>query len=414
MNFPYFIAKRFSFSQTGRRISMRPGIKIATFGIAVGLAVMLIAFSVVVGFKDAVGDQVIGFSSHIQVFEYSSSNSFEKRPIDISTETLKQLSDIQNVRQIGQVATKPGIIKTETDFKGVVFKGVGANYSWDFFKKNLFDGSIIDFSNPENSNKVIISKSLAETLKLKKGDNFFAYFFQQQVRALKFTIEAIYSTTFSDFDNLFVICDLKQIQRLNEWDSTQISSLEISLADFSKLNKTTSKVRAVMGNKFNNDRLLYNTMTIKQLYPQIFNWLDMLDINAWIILVLMMAVAGFNMISGLLILILERTQTIGLFKALGSKNSRLRKIFLFQAMFFVSKGMLWGNITGLGIIVLQHFTHIIELNPEYYYVNYVPVSISLPTIVLLNVGVFVISILMLLLPSHIITKISPAKAIRFE
>ena len=415
MKFLYFIAKRFSYSAMGRRKrSLLSGLKIATFGIAVGLAVMIIAVSVVVGFKKEVRGQIIGFGGHIQIISFNSSASFEKPPIIITDSTLRDISQIKFLQRIDRIVTKSGILKTDGDFKGVVFKGVDNSYDWSFFKKNLISGSIIDFSNSENKNKVLISRSLANNLKLKVGDDLPAYFFQTQVRARKFKISGIYSTTFSEFDNLFVICNLDPIRQLNGWDTTQISSLEIILSDFDKLDYTANEVRSLVGNRFDTNGLIYNTLTIKELYPDIFNWLDMLDINAWIIIVLMMIVAGFNMISGLLILILQRTQTIGIFKALGMKNSQIRIIFLLNAMFFVLKGMFWGNIIGLGLALTQYFTHIIPLNPDFYYTSYVPVTVNWLFITLLNIGVFVFSILMLILPSHIITKILPAKSIKFE
>jgi lipoprotein-releasing system permease protein len=327
---------------------------------------------------------------------------------------LHKISNLQYIKKCEKVVTKPAIIKTDDSFSGVVFKGVDSTFCWDFFEKNLVDGAIIDYKNADNKNKVMISKNLANALNLKIGDNFNSYFFQQQVRVRKFEVAAIYSTTYSEFDNMFVISNLQPIQILNQWDSTQFSTLEIMLTDFSKLEPVRRNIITIIGNHFSADGLLYNTLTIKQLFPQIFNWLDMLDMNAWLILWLMLIVAGFNMISGLLILILERTQTIGILKALGMKNSGIRQVFLFHALFFVAKGMFWGNIVGAGIVVIQHFTHIIHLNPEFYYVNFVPVSLNIPIWLMLNIGVFVSSILILILPSYIITKISPAKAIKFE
>ncbi|MDR1544336.1 MAG: ABC transporter permease [Prevotellaceae bacterium] len=413
-NFPYFIAKRFSFSSEGKRSTMRPGIKIATFGIAVGLAVMLVAFSVVVGFKNEVSNQIVGFGAHIQISSYDTGNSFEKQPVELSDNVLQKISSLKYVKKYEKIVTKPSIIKTENSFQGVVFKGVDSAFCWDFFQKNLIEGKIIDYRKPENKDKVLISKYLANTLDLKTGDSFNSYFFQNQARVRKFEIAGIYSTTYSDFDKMFVISNLQPIQILNQWDSAQFSTLEIMLTDFSELETTRNEIWDIVGNRFNDSGMLYNALTIKQLYPQIFNWLDMLDMNAWIILGLMLIVAGFNMISGLLILILERTQTIGVFKALGMRNSGIRKIFLFHALFFVVRGMFWGNIVGAGIVVFQYFTHLIRLNPEFYYVSFVPVSLNVSIWLMLNIGVFFASILFLILPSYIITQISPAKSIKFE
>ena len=415
MKFSYFVAKRFSGYLSEKGQKKPQGVKIAIFGIAIGMAVMLLAFAVVVGFKKEVSNQIIGFGSHIQIMAYDGGMSFDKPPVLLSDSTLREISNVKEVKKIEKIVTKPGIIKTDSLFQGVVFKGVDDKYSWDFLQKNLIDGKIIDYSNPQNSNKVLISKYLSSLLNLKTGDNVNAYFFQNKIRSRKFEIAGIYSTSFSEFDKTFVVCNLEPLRVLNNWDSAQISTLEIMLNDFGKLDEAQQNINSIVGNRFSADGFLYNTLTIKQLYPQIFNWLDMLDLNAWIILILMTIVAGFNMISGLLILILERTQTIGILKALGAKNSEIRKIFIIYALSFVLKGMFWGNVFGIGIAAIQYYTHFINfLNPEYYYVTFVPVSLTVWTILMVNSCVFFSSILMLLLPSHIITKISPAKSIRFE
>jgi len=415
MKFAYFIAKRFSGFKSEKGTKRPPGIKIAIFGIAIGMAVMLLAFAIVMGFKNEVSNQIIGFGSHIQVMAYDIGMSFDKQPISLSDNILEEIKNVPNVKKTEKIVTKPGIVKTDTLFQGVVFKGVDSAYCWDFLKKNLVEGEIIDYSNPQNHNKILISKFLADALNLKTGDNLNAYFFQTQIRARKFEVAGVYSTSFSEFDKIFIISSLEPIRVLNSWDSTQISTLEIMLTDFGKLDAAAEDINLIVGNRFSEDGFLYNTQTITQLYSQIFNWLDMLDLNAWIILILMIIVAGFNMISGLLILILERTQTIGILKALGTKNSEIRKIFLLHALFFVLKGMFWGNVFGIGLSALQYHTHIINfLNPEYYYVTFVPISLNIWTVLMINLCVLFSSILMLLLPSHIITKISPVKAIKFE
>ena len=415
MKFAYFIAKRFSGFKSEKGTKRPPGIKIAIFGIAIGMAVILLAFAIVMGFKNEVSNQIIGFGSHIQVMAYDIGMSFDKQPISLSDNILEEIKNVPNVKKTEKIVTKPGIVKTDTLFQGVVFKGVDSAYCWDFLKKNLVEGEIIDYSNPQNHNKILISKFLADALNLKTGDNLNAYFFQTQIRARKFEVAGVYSTSFSEFDKIFIISSLEPIRVLNSWDSTQISTLEIMLTDFGKLDAAAEDINLIVGNRFSEDGFLYNTQTITQLYSQIFNWLDMLDLNAWIILILMIIVAGFNMISGLLILILERTQTIGILKALGTKNSEIRKIFLLHALFFVLKGMFWGNVFGIGLSALQYHTHIINfLNPEYYYVTFVPISLNIWTVLMINLCVLFSSILMLLLPSHIITKISPVKAIKFE
>lgn len=414
MSLSYFLAKRFGANRSKNKTRRRSSINIATFGITVGLAVMIVAISVVIGFKQEVRAQIVGFGSHVQIFSYSGSSSFDRQPITIDSLTNLSIKEIPAVSKIEPIVTKPGIIKTDNNFKGVVFKGVNENYDWSFYKKNLVEGSVLDFTQAANQNNILISDKLAKQLNIKLGDDIFAYFFQQQVRARKFRIVGVYATTFSEFDNLFVICNLSVIQSLNQWDSTQISSIEIMLSDFELLEQTANEIESIVGNKFDDNRLIYNTQSIKELYPQIFNWLEMLNLNAYIILILMMAVAGFNMISGLLIIILEKTQTIGILKALGMKNREIRKVFVLNAMFFVTRGMFWGNLIGLLVVLLQKYFRIIPLNPEYYYTDFVPVAINLWWIALLNVAVFVLSIAIMVLPSQIITQISPAKSIKFE
>lgn len=414
MNFPYFLAKRFGSNASRDKVRKKSSVNIATFGIAIGLAVMIVAISVVVGFKHEVQAQVVGFGSHVQIFSYSGSSSFDRQPITIDSLTMLSIILIPAVSKIEPIVTKPGIIKTDENFKGVVFKGVEVDYDWSFYQKNLVEGSVLDFTKEGAQNNILISDKLAKQLNIKLGDNIFAYFFQQQVRVRKFHVAGVYATTFSEFDNLFVVCNSTVIQDLNQWDSTQISSLEIMLSDFDRLEQTTDEIRSIVGNKFDENRLIYNTQSIKDLYPQIFNWLDMLNINAYIILILMMAVAGFNMISGLLIIILEKTQTIGILKALGMKNREIRKVFVLNALFFVTRGMFWGNLIGLIAVLLQNYFRIIPLNPEYYYTDFVPVAINIWWIALLNVAVFVFSIAIMVLPSQIVAKISPAKSIKFE
>ncbi len=415
MRLPYFIAKRFNYhtdANGGRR--RQTGVRIATFGIAVGVAIMIIAISVMSGFKGEITRHIVGFGSHIQVFDFGSSYSFERQPIVIEPQTYSTIETVKGIDRVFKTATKTGIIKTPDDFKGVVFKGVGSDYNWDFYAENLLSGQLIDYSKPNAKNKILISNNLAKLLGIEVGDDIYAYFFQEKVRARKFIVEGIYSTTFSEFDKLFVLCNIETIQHLNRWDSTMISSLEIMLGNFDDMDEATMRVGEIVGNKFDKNRLLYTTHNIKEIYPQIFGWLDMLDVNVYIIIVLMMAVAGFNMIAGILILMLEKTQIIGTLKSLGMRNGEVRKTFVVLAIYFVIRGVIWGNIVGVGLVLIQYFTHIIPLDSTFYYTNYAPVSINIWFILLLNIGVLVFSFTVMLIPSHIITKISPAKSIRFE
>lgn len=413
MSFEYYIAKRIHFQQ-GRKNISRPAVRIATIAIALGLAVMIIALSVVLGFKQQIRNKTIGFGGHIQVSNYDSNNTYEMNPITVDSSFMTKLYSIQGVKHIESFATKPGIIKNETDFQGIVLKGVSSDFDWDFFKSNLVEGDILHISKDSLQNNVIISKYLAQLLGLKLGDSFFTYFIQNQVRARKFTIRGIYSTNFIEYDKLFIISDIRHVQQLNGWTESEYSGLELFINDFDQLDLISDAVYDVVSVQKLDEKPLYYSQSIKQINPQIFGWLDLLDLNVWVILFLMLAVAGFNMISGLLILILERTSMIGILKSLGANNWSIRKIFLYHSVFLIGKGMIWGNVIGLSFCALQYFTGIIPLDAEAYYVSTVPIIFNWTFIIALNIGTALASILMMIGPSYLITKILPAKIIRYE
>jgi len=413
LNFEYFIAKRIHFKQGKKNVS-RPAVRIATIGIALGLAVMLISVAVVIGFKNEIRNKTIGFGGHIQITNFDNNNTYEMNPIKADNALIKKISSIDGVKHVQRFATKPGIIKTDTEFQGIILKGIDAGFDWNFFKSNLVEGRIIDVSETSPRNEVVLSKYLAKMLNLKLGDAFYTYFIQDQVRARKFTIVGIYSTNFIEYDKLFLLTDMRHVQSLNGWDSTSYSGMEVLINDFDRIDEVGDAVYAATANKFNDEGNAYFTQTIKQINPQIFSWLDLLDMNVWVILFLMLAVAGFNMISGLLILILERTSMIGILKAMGATDWSVRKIFLYHSFFLIGKGMLWGNVIGLTLCAVQYFTGIVPLDPEAYYVATVPVSFNWLYIVLMNIGTLLASLLMMVGPSYLITKITPAKIIRYE
>ncbi|MDR3706117.1 MAG: ABC transporter permease [Paludibacteraceae bacterium] len=415
MNLELFIAKRIHFSKQGEKRISRPAVRVAMLGIALGLAVMLITVSIVIGFKQEIRDKVIAFGSHIQVTNFDSNETFETKPITVSNTLVKSLYEVNGIAHIERFATKPGMIKTNDDVQGIILKGIGRDFDWNFYKKNLVAGDTITMNDSTPSKQVIISVYLSQMLKLKVGSSFLTYFVENEtVRARKFTVAGIYCTNFMEYDKQFILTDIKQIQQLNNWQPNQASGLEILIKDYSQLNKVGDDVYFKTANRINPDGSALKSRTIEDMNPQIFSWLGMLDMNVWIILVLMLVVAGFNMISGLLILILERTNMIGILKALGAQNWSIRKIFLYHSFFLIGKGMLWGNVLGIGIMLLQYFTHVIPLDPATYYVSYVPININILYILILNVGTFICSALMLLLPSYIIAKIMPAKSIKFE
>jgi lipoprotein-releasing system permease protein len=413
-NLELFIARRIQFDsdENDKKVS-RPAVRIATIGIALGLAVMIIAVSVVVGFKTEIRNKVIGFGSHIQITNLDTNTSYETAPISVDDEILTSLLNLSEVRHVQRFATKPGIIKTDDQFEGVVLKGVDSGFDWTFFKNNLTEGRILEFSDTIN-NGAIISKSLADRLLLRLGDEFVTYFIQERVRARKFTITGIYDTGLNEYDRLFVLADIRHVQRLNTWEEDEVTGIEILINDYRLLDKAEEQVFVLVGNRFDKNGSAFYIQTIKDINPQIFGWLDLLDMNVWVILLLMIAVAGFNMISGLLIIILEKTNLIGILKALGAKDWSVRKVFLYQSFFLVGKGMIIGNIIGVSLCLLQHFTGIIKLNEQYYYLSEVPVYLNIYLLLLLNVATFTVSMLMLVGPSYLISKISPAKSIRFE
>ena len=434
MNLSLHIARRLHFTREGKKNISRPAVRIATVGIAVGLAVMIAAVSVVIGFKQEIRNKVIGFGSHIQISNFDNNITYETQPIVVGDSLINTIKAIPDVVSATLFCTKPGIIKTAGDFQGIVVKGVDNCYDWSFFKINMLEGDVLNLNDTLPRNEVIISRYLANLLQLKLDDSFFVYFVQDNVRVRKMKITGIYSTNFMEYDKLFLIADMRHIQQINRWEADEVSGIEIFIKDFEKTKTAVSinhdfkmviekisnldfvadEVYFKTANKPDRNGSFYNTRTIKELNPQIFSWLDLLDTNVWVILILMILVAGFNMISGLLILILEQINTIGLLKAMGMTNWSIRKVFLYQSVFLIGKGMLWGNIIGISLIAIQYSTGIIPLNPDIYYVSTIPVSVNLLYLLLLNIGSLICSLLMLIAPSYIITKIFPAKAIKFE
>jgi lipoprotein-releasing system permease protein len=410
--FELFIANRFNREERDNKSMSRPAVRIAIIGITLGLAIMLISIAVIVGFKREVRNQIIGFGSHIQVMSYNNYNSIQSEPITLTPQLDSLLKTTPNVNNLQHIATQPGIIHTEEAFQGILLKGVDSTYNWDFFSQNLIEGTTLGDS---IKNGTIISSAIAHTMNLKIGDSYTVYFASNNgLRARKFTVVGIYQTTFADYDKLYILTDISHIQRLNQWADNQFSTLEILVNDYSRLNQTSADLFNKIIIYSHNTDILYRVETIENLTPQIFDWLDMLDMNAIVIIILMLAVSGFCVISGLLILILERSATIGLLKSLGANNWTIRKIFLIQSAYLISRGMLWGNIIGLAIIAIQHFTHAIPLDPTSYYVDYVPVQLSLSGWLLINIGLAIASILMLVGPSYFVTRISPAEAMRKE
>ncbi len=417
MNTELFISRRLFFDKTNRQFLSQKIIRIALFGIALGLAVMIVSVAVVTGFKKEVRNKVIGFGSHIQVINFDSRNSYELSPISSNQPFLQKLKTIDEIKNVQVFATKPGMIKTEEYIQGIVFKGVDNRYNWDFFQKNLVEGRLPLLNDSTRVNEIILSEQVSKLLRLKLDNSAILYFVNENEitpRLLQLKVCGIYRTSLEEFDKLFVFGDIKQIQRLNNWKADKISGFEIEVSDFNKIEETEQLVRnAVIDYSEENSNIL-RTENITRMYPQIFDWLKILDMNVWVILILMILVASFNMISGLLVLILERSTMIGVLKALGSPNWSIRKVFLYLSVFLTSRGMLWGNAIGITLILIQKTFEVIKLDPTTYYVDVVPMNFSLLHLLLLNVGSIIITTVMLVIPSYLVSKISPEKSIRFD
>lgn len=413
-NWKLYIANRIHFDKHNRKKATPPAIRVAIAGVALGLAVMILSVAIVIGFKQEIRNKVVGFGAHIQITSFDNNMTYEKQPIQYTDSLHDVLAAHDGIKQIDPVGTKLGMIKTDSDFMGVALKGVPVGYNWSFFDKYLVDGALPALNDSATSNEVLVSKFIADKLNLHIGDKIYCYFVQDQVRARRFTISGIYQTDFLDYDKLLIIGDVRHVQRLNNWNADQYSEIELLVNDFDQTDDIAYDLYVQLIDRPDDYGTHYYPQSIRTLNPIFFGWLDLLDMNVWIILILMAAVSGFTMISGLLIIILERANMIGVLKALGANNTSIRQIFLYVSTFLVGKGMIWGNIIGITLCLLQQQFHIIKLNPEAYYVPYVPIEINPWYILWLNVGCMVVSVLMLIVPSYLVALIRPAKSIKFE
>ena len=415
MNFPLFIARRIYNDTGGRQQVSRPAIRIATVGVAIGLAVMILSVCVVLGFKESIRDKVIGFGGHIQVQSLTSLQTGLPSPISANDSIMQLLGSVENVRHVQRLTECQGILKTDTDFMGIMFVGIGPEYDTTFLRENLTDGHIPQFSDQSGKFQLLISRTTADALRLRVGSTVFAYFISpNDVRARKFTIAGIYQTNMSAYDKNLCFTDIYTTHRLNGWEENQVSRIEVSVDDYQRIEETADLVGAWMNRNIDEYNEVYTTRTIFQAHPSIFAWLDLLDLNVWIILILMICVAGFTTVSGLLIIILERTQMIGTLKALGATNSSIRHTFLWFAVFIIGRGMLIGNAIGIGLAILQKYTGMIHLDPATYYVETVPIELNVALLVVLNIATLMLSVFVLVAPSYLVSHIHPAKAIKFD
>ncbi|CAM1367453.1 Transmembrane permease [Tenacibaculum litoreum] len=410
MNFELFIAKRIIAGKQYKSSISSPIITIATIAIALGVAIMLIAVSITSGFQNKVRDKMTGFKGHIQIVNYDNNNSdVSTVPIDINQEFYPEFKKIDGIKKVQPFANVGGIIRTPTDFEGIIFKGVSADYDFTFFNECLVEGRLPDFKQDRNR-EILISESIANRLHFKLNDTIQTWFGAEnsnlKFKSRKPIIVGIYNTGFEQFDKVMLLGDLREVQKINRWKDNEIGGFEVLIDDYDKLQEKGDEVYTSIG-------ATLNSITIVNNYPAIFEWLKLLDNNVWFIIGIMVLVAGINMVTALLVLILERVQMVGILKALGSVNWSIRKIFLYNASYLILKGLFWGNFIGLSILLIQKYTKLISLNPETYYVSTMPVDINFLAILLLNMGTLALCFLMLIVPSYIITKIRPSKSIRF-
>ena len=417
MNFPLFIARRIYSDHIGdqQKVS-KPAIRIAVAGVAIGLAVMIISVCVVLGFKHTIRDKVVGFGSHIQVANfYTLQSSAIDQPVAIGDSMMNVLKRTDGVKHVQRFAMKQGILKTDNDFLGVMFKGVGPEFDSTFIHKNMVEGSIPHFSDQQSTNRILISKDMASKLRVKAGDRIFAYFIGEGgVRTRRFTISGVYQTNLAQYDKTTCFCDLYTARKLNAWTDDMVTGAELTVNDFKQLGTTANDIINRVNRTQDQYGNTFSSKTIRELSPQIFSWLDLLDLNVWIILAIMTAVAVVTMISGLLIIILERTTMIGVLKALGARNSTVRHTFLWFAAFIIGKGLLIGDALALALILLQKFTGFAKLDPQTYYVDVVPVELDWTLIVALNIATMLIALFVLIAPSYLVSHIHPAKSMRYE
>jgi lipoprotein-releasing system permease protein len=409
-----FIARRLYKSEQGSRNVSRPAVFIAQLGVALGLAVMLVTIAVSFGFKHEVRDKAVGFSSHLHISNYESAQSYEALPVAADSALWHTLMAMDDVTHVQRYATKAGVFRTENDFMGYVLKGVAEDYDLSFYAQYLQEGELPVFSDSIASGKILISREIASKLQLGVGDRVDSYFLQGNMRARRYTVAGIYETGFSEYDRVFALTDLKAVQALNRWEPDQVTGVEVMLTGFDKVEPMNWELGSLLDRTQDRYGEQYFVQSVTDLNPGLFAWLDVLDMNVLLILALMIGVAAFTMISGLLILIIERTQFIGVLKALGASNAMVRKTFLYLAMLIIGKGMLWGNVVGLALCAVQKYTRLVGLNPQDYYLDCVPIEFNWPLIVTINVVMFVLSVLILIVPSHLISRIYPTKAMRFE
>lgn len=415
MSLSLFLAKRIYKDPQNKEQASRPAIRIATIGVAIGIIVMLLSTCIILGFKQTIKDKVVGFGGHIQVANFLTHQTTDSYPIIVNDSIKRVIKKIDGVQHVSTFALKQGILKTNTDFLGISFKGVTKDFDNSFITQHLISGKFPLFGTPESKKSIVISATIANKLNLKEGDKVFAYFIDDNdVRIRTFRVAGIYETNLSLFDNVTCFIDLQNVIKLNNWTNNQATGMEVTINNFDRLNEVSAQFVNKINRTVDAEGNTYSSQTIKELVPQIFSWLNLLDINVWIILSLMILVASVTMVSGLLIIILERTNMIGLLKALGAKNKVIRSTFLYFAFFIIIRGMIIGNSIAFLLLLIQKYMGVVKLDANIYYVSVVPVQLNIPIIVLINLATVIISILVLIIPSYLIAHIHPSKSIKYE
>ena len=411
MSLELFLAQRlYSTRKGGRRIS-RPAVAIAQWGVAVGTLVMFVSICIIVGFKQQIRDKVIGFGGHIQVMSYEALSDGAS-PVRADSAFLEELLSVDGVEHVQPFAVKPGMVVGNDEYEGILLKGVGSDYDLSFIKDNVIEGKLPVWSNDRPSNAVALSRSTAGKLRVNVGDKVNVYFLQDGIKARRMTVDAIYETHLSELDDIMALTDVYTVRRLNGWDSDEFTGVELTVNDYDMVDFVSAGVNEVVERNNSNGDSLY-APTIDELYPSLFAWLSVLDQTVWLILILVLFIAGFTTVSGLLILILEKSNFIGVMKAIGSRDVSIARVFLYYSCFIIGKGILWGNVIAVVLCLLQQQLQIVGLDPSMYYMDCVPVGFTW-LLVPMNIGIFVLSVLMLLLPSMFISRIEPTKAIKFE
>lgn len=415
MSFERFIARRIYSDKAsdGERFS-RPAVRIAMLGVAIGLAVMIVSLAVVLGFKHEIQSKVMGLGGHVQALSITQNEKYEILPITTDAALVKKIESVSNVAHVQQVATKLGVLKTDDDFAGLTFKGIGNDYDVSFLQSCLVDGSMPRFSATEASNEIILSKRVADDLGLKVGGKVFSYFMSDgSMRARRFKVAGVYVTNMDDYDKNLVFADIYTVRKLNGWDSTMSSSMEIVVKDFDQLDATVRNLRFLKGER-NESGATTGVFSIKEMAAHTFAWLDVLDMNVLMILVLMILVSAFTVVSGLLIIMLERINMIGVLKVLGATNKSIRQVFVHFSIMLVGKGMLWGNVAGLALCFVQQQLHVVSLDASTYYIDSVPIQFNWLLIIAINAITLSISSIVIWGSSHLISIGKPASILRFD